>query len=491
MISVQVQQGGEALFGGQSPPSSITCPGLFYPTAAPDGALLRLRVPGGLLNTQQCRLLASLSENLGRSSVDVTNRANIQIRGLAAADLSLQISRMTAELLASQLAAPLIRVDHLRNIMASPTAGIDPAQLLDTRPLVNALDAWISNESALVGMSPKFSIGLDGGEQASIAQQPNDLQFTAVEFNHQIYLQLDLSALDPEFCAVIAPDSCVRVVTALAQIYQLNVDPVLVRKPRLRQVLKAEPGLLQATLRPYLLPNSGSTPRLTDQRPADWHLGTHPQRQPERSYLGIALPLGRLQSHQLRQLADLAETYGSGSLRLTPWRNLLIPDIANADLLTVQQQLTKLGLSEDPILGGLVACSGLTGCASAATDTQTDALTIAAALAELEQKHGLVIHFSGCPKSCAHRISSDIALVGDPEQRAPRYRLYVGTGETFGRLLAADLSPAELPPKIINLLVAYDQQRQPAESFRKFVSQQSLAQLQVWLMAKPEGASEC
>ena len=217
MISVQVQQGDEALFGGQSAPApgSIPCPGLFYTTATQDGALLRLRTPGGLLNAQQCHELASLSESLGSDAVDVTNRANIQIRGLDTTDLQQQVSRMAAQLMAAQLAAPIIRLDHLRNIMASPTAGIDPAQLLDSRPLVRALDAYISSEPTLAGLSPKFSIGLDGGEQVSIAQQPNDLQFTAVELDHQIYWQLDLSEIDPDFCILIQPETCVAVVAAI------------------------------------------------------------------------------------------------------------------------------------------------------------------------------------------------------------------------------------------------------------------------------------
>ena len=488
MISVQVQQGDEALFGGQSAPApgSIPCPGLFYTTATQDGALLRLRTPGGLLNAQQCRELVSLSESLGSDAVDVTNRANIQIRGLDTTDLQQQVSRMAAQLMAAQLAAPIIRLDHLRNIMASPTAGIDPAQLLDSRPLVRALDAYISSEPTLAGLSPKFSIGLDGGEQVSIAQQPNDLQFTAVELDHQIYWQLDLSEIDPDFCILIQPETCVAVVAAIAQVYLLTVDPALVRKPRLRQLFKAEPDLLRDYLRPYLSSSLRSISQ--PHRPEYRHLGIHAQRQPEQSYIGIALPLGRLENQQLRQLANLAETYGSGTLRLTPWRNLLIPDIANAVLPTVQQQLAELGLSDDSILGGLVACSGLTGCASAATDTQADALAVAAALTELERQHEpLTIHFSGCPKSCAHRISSDMALVGDPEQASPTYSLYVGEGDMFGRLIATNLPPSELPQRLTNLLAAYDRQRRDEQSFREFVNQQPVAQLQVWLTASLGG----
>ncbi len=510
MISVQAQPTPEA--GVQPAPAagllsssfsgSITCPGLFYPTLAPDGLLLRLRFPGGLLNASQCRSLASLSERLGSAAVDVTNRANIQIRGLAAEAWQQQVGAMAAELAAAGLAAPLSGVDHLRNIMASPTAGIDPTQLLDTRPLVKALDAYISSEPELAGLSPKFSVGLDGGEQLSIAQQPNDLQFRAVAVAGQVYFQLDLREIHSNCDGLIRPAAVVEVVAAIAQLYRRSVDPALVRKPRLRQVLQAERGQLPALLQPHLRQSIAAMPSVPpahlgyqpgyqpEYQPEHRHLGVQPQRQPEQIYFGVALRLGRLTADQLRQLANLAETYGSGSIRLTPWRNLLLSDIARASLPALQQHLVMLGLNADPVWGGLVACSGLTGCAAAATDTQADAAALAARLASLTLPEPLTIHFSGCPKSCAHRIDSDLALVGDPEQATPSYSLYVGAdmgaGEGFGRWVAANLTPAELPSKIANLLAAYNQHRathQPCRelAFPEFVAQQSVAQLQLWL----------
>ena len=210
MISVQVQPDGAA-----PPDGSVTCPGLFYTTSAQDGELLRLRIPGGLLDAAQCYRLASFSECLGRSSLDVTSRANVQIRGLAADGLQHRIAQRAATLIAAQLAAPISSADHLRNIMASPTAGIDPAQRIDTRPLVKALDTYLANQPGLAGLSPKFSIGLDGGERVSIAQQPNDLRFTAVEVERPEFISSSsLSDIDPAFCWLIQPEDCVAVVAA-------------------------------------------------------------------------------------------------------------------------------------------------------------------------------------------------------------------------------------------------------------------------------------
>jgi ferredoxin-nitrite reductase len=438
---------------------------------------VRLRIPGGLLSSQQCRVLAAVSDRLGVGAIDITNRANVQIRGLTGA----LPNPLLVQLQAAGLAASLREVDHLRNIMASPTAGIDLTQLIDTRPVVRQLDEYLSSHADLVQLSPKFSIGLDGGEQASIRQQPNDIQFTAVEVGQDaavpagVYFCLSLAGIDLAKKAVsyfhgtaryflLQPEDCVTVVAALAQAY-LEQDRSPTRKPRLKQVLAA------IDLEGYLVRQIGCVQVLRDVQMRDRsrpsHLGIHPQR--GGSYIGVALPLGRLQSDQLRHLADLAETYGSGSLRLSPWRNLLLPDLADADLPAVQQALAQFDLSSHSIWGGLIACSGTIGCASSATDTQADAQALARLLEQtLTLDQPIAIHFSGCPKSCAHHGSSDLTLIGIAIEREGEllagYDLYVGD-----RLVATGL-PDQLLPGIVRLISIYQQQRsQPSESFREFV----------------------
>ena len=503
-----------------SAPQSIAasaCPSLFYPTAAQDGQLVRLRIPGGLLSHPQCRVLASVSDRLGVGAIDITNRANVQIRGLTGA-LS---ESLLAQLQAVGLAANRSEVDHLRNIMASPTAGIDLAQLIDTRPLVRQLDEYLSSHANLVGLSPKFSIGLDGGEQASIRLLPNDIQFTAVEVGGDttvtfgiapgVYFSLSLAGISlAAKYFLVKPENCVAVVAALAQAYLKQVEQLLERrspdrKPRLKQVLAA------IDLENYLVGEMGCVSVLhcsmdLCQRGDRYaHLGIHPQR--GGSYIGLALPLGRLKSDQLRHLADLAETYGSGSLRLSPWRNLLLPDIADADLATVQQVLEPLELSpldrSSAVWGGLIACSGTTGCASSATDTQADAQALAQLLAQtLTLDRPIAIHFSGCPKSCAHHGNSDVTLVGTVVERNGKllagYDLYVGDRrddrsgddrEPFGRLLAANLLPDQVLQSLMRLISVYQQRSQPTQAFCDFVDRCSLAQLQQWINISSSSAT--
>lgn len=471
------------------------CPGLFYTTAAQDGQLVRIRIPGGLLNGSQCRVLAEVAEQLGAGAIDVTNRANLQIRGLRSAVPAAILSQLQI----AKLAAPLGGVDHLRNIMASPTAGIDPAQLLDTRSTVWALDEYLASEAAMAGLSPKFSIGIDGGEQVSIAQQPNDIRLMAIEHPGDwelaagVYFRLSLAGVNPCSEILLQPEVCVAVVAALAKLYLDRVRQTpeaqqSVRKPRLKQILADVDlaGYLTSSMEGVtVLRCPMGSPRGAAAAP----LGVHPQRD-GKFFLGIALPLGRLQSNQLRQLADLAERYGSGWLRLTPWRNLLLADLPAHHLAPVQQAIERLELSTatTSIWGGLVSCSGSTGCAASATDTQTDALTLAASLAQLPLDQPIAIHFSGCTKSCAHHGSSDLTLVGVQSDAAiSSYQLYVGdldaankADQPFGQRLAEDLLPSELPQRLAELLSIYQQQRsQPQQTFREFANQH-LTHLQHW-----------
>jgi ferredoxin-nitrite reductase len=461
------------------PPTSPTCPGLFHPNVAPDGHLARIRIPGGLLKRQQCLALANLLESQGESDryLEVTNRANVQIRGLPGPIPDVDLAQLQQVGLAAHPA-----VDHLRNILASPTAGIDSAQLIDTRPMVQALNHYLSNHLELASLSPKFSIGLDGGEQVSIRQQPNDLLLSAVQGNG-VWFHLRVAGAERTWGNfLIQPDQCVAAVAAIAQVYLDTVDPNLARKPRLKQVFATNQlDRIQQYLSFPLVSTSPDPPDASPPRPP---LGIHPQLQSDLAYLGVALPLGRLTVNQLRQLAELVDRRG---LRLTPWRTLVLSDLHWGDLPQVERALADLGLrsSRNQLWAGLIACSGK-GCAASATDTQADVLALVQALEAQDLiKPSVTIHFTGCPKSCAHHGQSDITLVGtlveQQGQLKPAYGLYMGAQELpFGRRLTT-VETAELPQILTQILTTYNHQRQPDQSFQMFVdhyiAQYSVAQL--------------
>jgi ferredoxin-nitrite reductase len=465
-----------------------TCPGLFYGSQAQDGILSRMRIPGGILTTSQAMAIADLIDQYASGYIQVTNRANLQIRGLTE-NIKPGVFYHLQKL---GIGSRLLEVDPIRNIMISPTAGIDPQQLVDTRPMVQALDDYLQAHPELAALSPKFSVGFDGGELVSIRDRLNDLTLVAQpskKLNHSFRLYLNLDGKNSFDTGVVISANYLSVLAALIQVYLeycLSHPIIAGRKPRLRHLLN-DWGVddYLSRVEHYLgVPWQRVTVETKQVRQSYQHLGIHRQKQPGFSYLAIALPLGRLASWQLRESANLAQFYGSGTLRLTPWQNLLISDLPNSQLPELQQCLVKLGFHWDANRwdSSLVACAGSKGCAKAASDTQRDGLALVSNLTQrLSLDQPINIHISGCEKSCAQHHQSDIALVGSQEM-GNVYDLYVGSGESsFGRQILQAVGANQIPGLIEQLVKIYQEKRLPAQSFQEFINHQNLTKLQQWL----------
>lgn len=465
-----------------------TCPGLFYSTPAQDGPLSRLRIPAGLLTAPQSEAIVHLADQFGVGAVQITNRANVQIRGVQSGIPTATLKHLQA----MGLASPIASVDAIRNIMGSPTAGIDRQQLVDTRPLVQSWNRYLISRPDFAVLSPKFSVCFAGGESVCVGDRPNDISLVALEVDGQIHFQLHLSLGErgdtPQAVGVlIKPESTLEVLAALAEVYRDYTIQGSDRapKPRLRELLhnwgvEAYLRLAEKRLSWRL---QRSEPRI-NPAPANktGHLGVHPQRQLNFSYVGVVLPLGRLTTHQLQGLTSLATQYGSSTLRLTPWQNVLLPDIANAHIIAVQQGIEALGLSTSTThpWSAIVSCSGMTGCKSSATDTQSHALALASYLEQhVTLDRPLNIHLSGCEKSCAQHYPSDIVLVGVATADRPSYTIYVGSGSTqFGQELYREQAFESLPVMIAHLWQTYQNHRiNPDETLGEFASRHSIAEL--------------
>jgi ferredoxin-nitrite reductase len=475
-----------------------TCPGLFYDTPAQDGILSRMRIPGGIIDSKQCQAIADIADQYGGGYIDVTNRANIQIREIRTGINAVVLQRLQAMGIGSRNWA----VDHIRNIMTSPTAGIDSQEIIDTRPLVQAWNNYIQEHAELSELSAKFSVCFDGGGLVSVCDRLNDIMLAAVLLEDKVYFRLYLSVgakgkppIDMEI--LLSPEKCIPVLAALAAVYLTHSDTSSKRKPRLREVVNnvgCENYLQQVAQRlSFPLCHSHVTPVLKENNYR--HIGIHPQRQTDFFYMGVVLPLGRLETQQLRGLADLAEKYGSGILRLTPWQNILLTDIPQQWVMDIKREIVNLGLdfSATNLKSALVACSGKKGCAAAATDTKGDALALAKYLeTAIKLNRPVNIHFSGCEKSCAQHKNSDITLVGaileSDHQTVETYHIYIGdslrgeaigdSNQKFGRAIYQHVTVTELPVLIRQMLQVYKTRcLSPDESFSKFVNRHEIAQL--------------
>jgi ferredoxin-nitrite reductase len=465
------------------------CPDIYHPAVARDGLLTRLRIPGGVLDTSQCLAIEQLLATTGLEYIQVTNRANLQLRALTE-DLDRAV---LTKLTDCGLAASNSAVDGIRNIMMSPTAGIDSQELIDIRPLAQAWHEYLDRHPELGILSTKFSVGFDGGGSVGIVDRPNDITLLAIsDCEFDLYLGIGERGSSPLPVGVkLGLDQCIPMLAAIAQSYRSGIELLggdTRRKPRLRDIIRhwGLTGFSEIVQREF----KGSSRFIFKNLPIlphspIPHLGVHQQSQPDRYYLGVVLLLGRWNRSQVRGLAEIADRYGSGNIRLTPWQNIILPDIQGIDLERVQALITDLGLihTANHPSSLLRACAGSTGCKFGATDTQQDAIDLSNYLvANYKLDLPLNIHFSGCDRSCAQHDRADITLWGDNKNPdlPGRYRISIeGVPAAFEPELSDILLPAQIPIAIGKLIDAYHYQRlNPQESFQAFISRQSLSQLQ-------------
>lgn len=336
------------------------CPGIFLLAQMKDGGLARLRLPGGGLSASQARAVAAVARRWGNGLIDLTNRANLQIRGLPPVVPGPALDRLDA----AGLVPAMRGADRLRNITADPLSGLDPEEAIDVRPLVAQLDAALQ-AADLDGLSPKFAFVLDGGGRSRIGGIGHDVGFIAVPGGFRLSLGGTLSG------PVIAPADVVP--RALAE-----ARKILVRGAR-------RPGSAK-TLAPWLGPV-----RQRDGRFA----------------IAFDVPVARIDADLLIRLADLAGE-GDGTLRLTPWSAVVLPGIPEARVAAV---VAAAGLAVTPGLR-IVACAGSTGCERGLADTKADGRALAAAMGS---RGTGTVHLSGCSKGCAHPAAADILAQARPD----------------------------------------------------------------------------
>jgi ferredoxin-nitrite reductase len=485
--------------------------GLFYLAPAQDAFMCRLRIPNGILTGHQAKGLADLAARWGGGYADITTRANLQIREIMPPGIVELLEGIQDLGLTSRGAG----ADNIRNLTGSPTAGIDPQELIDTRPLVRALHHTILNHRELYGLPRKFNIAYDGGGQVSVLEDTNDIGFAAVQVPagagvpEGVYFRMLLGGITGhgDFArdtgVLLTPDECLGAAVAVVRVFIAEGDRTDRKRARMKYVLDAwgaekflaavetERGKQFARL-----PLEACAPRGPIAKHG--HIGVHAQRQDGLCYAGIAVPVGRLSSAQLRGLGTLAERFAGASLRLTVWQNLILSDIPQARVGEAEAALAELGLgtTASAIRGALVACTGNTGCKFAATDTKGQALLLAEHLdRRIELDRPVNIHVTGCPNSCAQHKVSDIGLLGLKvgDDMIDGYTILVGGGagpeQKIGREIFAGVPMAEMPQRVEAMLRGYLAQRRADESFGEFAARHSVDELRALAAPLPEMAA--
>lgn len=487
--------------------------GMFYVSPAQNSFMLRCRIPAGELTAVQLKGLADLAADFGNGKAAITTRSNLQVREIAPKNLVNVVTRLQG----LGLTAKGSGVDNIRNITASPTAGFDPQELIDTRPFAHALHHYILNHRDLYGLPRKFNVAFEGGGAVDTVADTNDIGFMAVRvasplsghslkdntsFTQEpgVYFRVELCGitghkqLATDSGVVIKPNEAVAVAAAMIRVFNEHGDRTDRKKARLKYLIDkwGIEKFLAETQKKLAFPLVKLPLEQCIKRPPSvkhGHVGVYRQKQPGKNYVGIVIPVGVMSTKQMHRLATLAENYGSGTIRLTPWQNLLLPDIADGFVETVKRQLVSTGFHHEAtnILGGLVACTGNTGCKWAATDTKGQAVALGAHLNKrLQLDHPINIHLTGCPNSCAQHYVGDIGLQGVKVNASGTsvegYNVVFGGGvgaeAGIGKQVFTGISFDELPTLLERVLKTYLAKRQANETFASFTRRHEVKQLQ-------------
>ncbi|MBL9137654.1 MAG: NirA family protein [Verrucomicrobiales bacterium] len=487
--------------------------GLFYVAPAQNSFMLRCRIPAGELTAAQLSGLAQMADDFGDGKAAITTRSNLQIRGIAPQNLVQVVVRLQS----LGLTARGSGVDNVRNITASPTAGFDPQELIDTRPFAHALHHYILNHRDLFDLPRKFNVAFEGGGSIDTVADTNDIGFMAVQLTTPcqgvslkdgstvplpsgVYFRVELCGISghrqlaSDAGILIKPAESVAVAAAMIRVFGQHGDRTDRKKARLKYLVDrwGVERFLQETQQRLAFPVAKFPREQCQERQSairHGHVGAFRQKQAGRNYLGVVVPVGMLTSRQMRRLAELAANYATGQIRLTPWQNLLIPDIPDGFLETVKRQVVRAGLhhSATAITGGLVACTGNKGCKWAATDTKGHAVALGRTLdkaVSLDQP--INIHLTGCPNSCAQHYVGDIGLQGVKVSAGgdsvEGYHVVLGGGTgpfpQVGRQIFTGIPFEQIQPLLERALQVYLARRQPGESFAAFTRRHDVAQLQ-------------
>jgi len=418
---------------------TAACPALFRIVPARDGGLCRVRIPLGQLGGAQSRALAGAASRFGSGVIEVTNRANLQIRGIAPGGAA----GIAETLVAADLGPARPGADDIRNVMVNPTAGIDPAQSLDTRPLARSLLDHVQSSESCRALSPKFCFLIDGGEDVAVVDHPHDFWLSSLDGERMAVGFAGcppVAADDTAAAGTVRQRDAVAIIDAAVGLFQEMAagDPAIAR---LRDLFAVHPRDEFVRRLGSRLERSAESLRWRRREPRSRVAGIGRQGD-GLAYVAAIPPLGRLSPAMLAGAAEIASRYGSDELRLTPWQSLFLPSIRESDAGAVVFALEELGFvcrSDEP-LARMIACAGAPGCSSGRANTKADARALAGMLSGGAQ----TVHLSGCEKSCASAALADNTLVAVASGLYDLYAKGPEADSRFGRMVtrAATLDQA-------------------------------------------------
>lgn len=459
--------------------------------------MVRIRIPNGILRSQQLRTIAALAAGYGRGVGDITVRQNIQLHWITIEALPDLLARLWQCGLTTMGACG----DITRNITGCPVAGVDRDEVVDASPLVQTATWMLNGNATFYNLPRKYKVCITGCRAWCSYPEINDVGLTAATRQRRGRTEIGFSlrvggglSTDPHLAARL--DAFVRweqVVPVVRGVTEIFRDSEVLRENRERARLKflflrhgwtAERFLKELELRLGFALDPAVTEGPPDEVYRD-HVGIHPQRQEGTYYAGLAVLRGRLTSEQMVRVADLADRYGNGELRTTGMQNLIVLNVPKQHVDGLVREANDIGvhLSPSSFSRGTIACTGTEFCKLAITETKGYARWLVGELEERLPGFGqhLKIHIAGCPNSCGQHWIADLGLEGKKikvdGKMVDAYYFCVGGGlgkhQAPARPIGFRCQATEVPEAIERLLRGYLDGREEGENFREYCARHS------------------
>jgi len=451
--------------------------------------LMRVKIPSGVMNSDQARVLATIAKDYGRGILDLTTRQAFQFHWLTIETIPIVMNILNK----AQLQTIGSEGDCPRTIIGNPLAGIDPNETMDTRKLVQEVSEYFQGNREFSNLPRKFKLSISANVYNVGHAQINDLAFTPAikidgkndRYGFHVYVGGGLSAqpyLAQKLNLFVSPHDVLNVSIAVATLFRDYGYRKNRRHARLKFLLadwgkaKFETELLKLT---GPLETDGID--LTRGWNAGYYYGVHPQKQSGLNYVGLSVPLGRLSVDDLLEIAECADKYGDGSIRTCLSKNLVLANIPTEAIAALLEEkiIRRFTPYPKPFLGYTVSCTGKEFCNLALVETKEFGLRLAQTLdKKVKLDTPLRIHVNGCPNSCGHLQIADIGLRGTIEKlngkAIEKFELSIGgtlgISDGFATMLQGAVPSDKVHQVLEDFINFYKTQRHFQESFHDFIS---------------------
>ena len=455
--------------------------------------MIRLKLPGGWVNNERLRVISGLARDYGRGIADISTRQAFQMHWLKIEDVPDIMDRLETVDLGVKKGYFGACGDICRNIVGSPLNGIDPSDVIDPAELVQEASLYLANNPEYADLPRKFKIGVfghRGGGQCEI----NCLAFYGVkrsdgEVGYGVMAGGGLSTephIAQDLNVFVKPEQALQVMEAITRIYR-DHGYRKNRKHARMKYLVADWGA--AKLREEVEKVIGYA--LADGQPQphakgyEDKLGVHDQLQAGLQWIGVPVVAGRLTNQQLDSIADIAQEFGSGEIRLTVMQSFYLVNVPRDNVPRVLAALAAIGLPVENVSAvtrGVVACTGIEFCNLAVTETKDRAKNIVQMLdkgVKWEASEFFRINVNGCPNSCGQHWIADVGLQGCTKKVDGELKEHfdVFLGGALGHNQSGDarfnrrikrLPAEEVTPAIARTIEHFKSKRQGEESFADF-----------------------